>query len=159
MPIYLHIVCGCFPTTLTELISCERDYTALYFYIYCLTLYQRGKKNCQFLFKSIGTCFLRLSWWLSGKEPTCQCKRCKFSPLVGKIPWRRKWQLTPVFLTVKSCGQRSLADYSPWGHKRVRHKWVTKQQKELPQRETGNYTINIYTWCCKGTHLLWKDLA
>ena len=53
----------------------------------------------------------------SGKESTCQCRRCGFHPWVGKIPWRRKWQLTPVFLTEKSHGQRSLAGYSPWGHK------------------------------------------
>ena len=36
---------------------------------------------------------------------------------VGKIPWRRKWQPTPVFLLGKSHGQRSLVDYSPWGRK------------------------------------------
>ena len=35
----------------------------------------------------------------------------------GKIPWRRKWQPTPVVSPGKSCGQRNLADYSPWGHK------------------------------------------
>ena len=106
----------------------ERDYTALYFYIYYLTLYQRGK-NRQSLFKSIGTRFLRLSLWLSGKEPTCQSKRCKFSSLVGKIPWRRKWQLTPVFLTVKSCGQRSLADYSPWGPKELdTNEWLNNKR-------------------------------
>ena len=37
----------------------------------------------------------------SGKEPTCQCRRRKrhgFNPWVGKIPWRRAWQPTPVFL-------------------------------------------------------------
>ena len=34
-----------------------------------------------------------------------------------KIPWRRKWQPTPIFLPGKSHGQRILADYSPWGHK------------------------------------------
>ena len=33
-----------------------------------------------------------LLWWLSGKEPTCQCRRCEFNSWVGKIPWRRKWQ-------------------------------------------------------------------
>ena len=38
-------------------------------------------------------------------------------PWVGKIPWRRKWQATPVFLLEKSHGQRSLADCSPWCHK------------------------------------------
>ena len=54
--------------------------------------------------------------WLSCKEPTCQCKRCKkcrFNPWVGKIPWRRKWQHTPVFLPGKSYGYRRLAGYSP----------------------------------------------
>ena len=35
----------------------------------------------------------------------------------SEIPWRRKWQPTPVFLPGKSHGQRSLVDYSPWGHK------------------------------------------
>ena len=38
-----------------------------------------------------------------------------FDPFVGEeIPWRRKWQPTPVFLPRKSHGQRSLAGYSPW---------------------------------------------
>ena len=41
--------------------------------------------------------------------------RRRFDPWVGKIPWRRKWQPTPVFLPGKSYGQRSLAGYSPWG--------------------------------------------
>ena len=37
------------------------------------------------------------------------------SVCVGKGPWGRKWQPTPVFLPGKSQGQRSLAGYSPWG--------------------------------------------
>ena len=41
----------------------------------------------------------------------------RFDPWVGKIHWRRKWQPTQVFLPGKSHGQRSLAGYSPWGHK------------------------------------------
>ena len=40
-----------------------------------------------------------------------------FNPWVGKIPWRREWQLTPVFLPGAFHGQRSLVGYSPWGHK------------------------------------------
>ena len=48
--------------------------------------------------------------------------------LLGKIPWKRKWQPTPVFLLGKSHGQGTLAGYSPWG-RRVRHKLVTKQQQ------------------------------
>ena len=36
---------------------------------------------------------------------------------IGKIPWRRNWQPTPVFLPGKSHGRRSLVGYSPWGCK------------------------------------------
>jgi len=61
-----------------------------------------------------------LPWWPSGKESTCQCRRQGFDPWSGKIPWRRKWQLTPVFLPGKSHGQRSLVGYSPWGGKSQR---------------------------------------
>ena len=39
----------------------------------------------------------------------------------GKLPWRRKWQLTPVFLPGKSHGQRNLAGFSPCSCKRVGH--------------------------------------
>ena len=38
---------------------------------------------------------------------------------VGKIPWRTKGQPTPVFLTGKSLGQRTLEGYSPWGHREL----------------------------------------
>ena len=44
-----------------------------------------------------------------------QCGRPRFDPWVGKIPWRREWQPTPVSLPGKSHGQRSLVGYSPWG--------------------------------------------
>ena len=60
--------------------------------------------------------------WLSGKESACQCRshrKCSFNPLVGKIPWRRKWQSTPVVLPGKSHGQRSLAEYSTYGLKEL----------------------------------------
>ena len=63
---------------------------------------------------------LRPHWSFPGgasdQEPTCQCrrhKRCGFNPWVGKIPWRRAWQSTPVFLPRESHGQRSLESYSP----------------------------------------------
>ena len=54
-------------------------------------------------------------------------QECRLDPCVGKIPWRRKWQPTPVFLPGESRGQRSLEDYSPWGHKRVKNNLATKQ--------------------------------
>ena len=55
----------------------------------------------------------------TGKEHTCQWRKSKilrFNIWVKKIPWRRKWHPTPVFLPGESHGQRSLAGYSPWGH-------------------------------------------
>ena len=64
-----------------------------------------------------------LSLGTSGKEPSCQCRRCKshgFDPWIRKIPWRKAWQPTPVFLPGESYGQRSLVGYGPYCH-RVRH--------------------------------------
>ena len=52
----------------------------------------------------------------NGKEPACKCnrhKRCRFDPWVGKMPWKRAWQPTPVFLPGEPHGQRSLAGHSP----------------------------------------------
>jgi len=46
-----------------------------------------------------------------------QCRRPRFDPWVEKLPWRREWQPTPVFLPGEFHGQRSLAGYSSWGHK------------------------------------------
>jgi len=59
-----------------------------------------------------------LPQWLSGKESASQCRRHRtrgFNPWVGKIPWRRKWQPTPVILSGESHGQRSPVGYSPKG--------------------------------------------
>ena len=60
----------------------------------------------------------------TGKEPTCQHrkhKRSGFHPCVGKIPWRRAWQPTPVFLPGDSHEQRSLVGLQSIGLQRVRH--------------------------------------
>ena len=54
----------------------------------------------------------------SDKEPTSKYRRHKrhgFDPWVGKIPWRKAWQPTSVFLPGESHGQRTLAGYSPYG--------------------------------------------
>ena len=77
-----------------------------------------------------------------GKESTCQCRRHRrpgFDSWVRKILWSRiwsrKWQPTPAFLPGKFHGQRSLASYSPWGH------------KELDMTEhTHTHTCRSYTW-------------
>ena len=59
-----------------------------------------------------------------GKKICLQCQRPEFYPWVGKIHWRREWLPTPLFLPGEFHGQKSLAAYSPWGH-RVGHDWVT----------------------------------
>ena len=68
-----------------------------------------------------------LPWWLIRIESSYQCRRGMFDPWIKKMPWRRKWQPTPVFLPGKSHGQKSLVRYSPWGLK-VIHDLATKQQ-------------------------------
>ena len=70
--------------------------------------------------------------WLSGKESACQRRRCGFDPWVEKIPWRRKWQPTPVFLPGKSHGQRRLASYRQWGHKESDTTEQLTPQWEIP---------------------------
>ena len=60
--------------------------------------------------------------WLCGKESTCHCRRFKrnrFNSWVRKSLWSRNWQPAKVFLPGKLHGQRSLAGYSPWGHKEL----------------------------------------
>ena len=57
--------------------------------------------------------------WSSDKESSCQCRRLKrrgCNPWVRKIPWKRAWQPTPVFLPGGSHGQRSPLGYGPRGH-------------------------------------------
>ena len=51
--------------------------------------------------------------WFRWSRVCLQCRRPEFDPWVRKIPWRKKWQPTPIFLPGESYGQRNLADYSP----------------------------------------------
>ena len=59
---------------------------------------------------------VELPRWCSDKQSACQCrrhKRCGFYPWVGKIPWRRKWQPTPVFLYGEFCQVVRIGKRSP----------------------------------------------
>ena len=65
----------------------------------------------------------RFPRWPSGKEPACHCRRCRrheFNPWFRKIPQRRAWQPTPVFLPGESHGQKSLVGHSPRRHSQKR---------------------------------------
>ena len=67
--------------------------------------------------EAISTCtYQGLPQWLNGEDP-CAIRRWEFNPWVRKIPWRRVWQSTPIFLPGESHGQGSLVGYSPWGQK------------------------------------------
>ena len=93
-----------------------------------------------------------LPWWLSDKEFTLQCRRHRFNPWVRKMHWKRKWQPSPVFLPGKSHGQRSLADYGPWGHKGVSYNLVTKQHQRREQdgKGAGGRGIPLSPWIHQG---------
>ena len=64
-------------------------------------------------FRVYGTNYRSFPGSLDGKESTCSAG----DPWIRKIPWRREWQPTPIFLPGEFHGQRSLVDYSPWGCK------------------------------------------
>ena len=64
------------------------------------------------------TIFSWIPWWLSGKE--WNVRAAGSIPAFWRIPWRRKWQPTPVFSPGKSHGQRNLVGYSPRGYKWAR---------------------------------------
>ena len=74
------------------------------------------------------------------KEPTCQYRKCGFHSWVRKVPQRRKWQHTPVFLPQKSYVQRSLAGDSTWGHRSIEYNLATKQQHR--------YQISLVQFSC-----------
>ena len=96
--------------------------------------------------------------WLSGKESTYQCrwyKRGWFDPWVGKIPWRRKWQHTPVFLPGEPRGQRSLAGYIVHG---VAKSWA--QLSDWARTLTkGNTSLAISDFLCEDSDLRLKYLS
>ena len=73
-------------------------------------------------------CFVQFAWFCNGQNPlhiilnSHLKEKSQWAPTnageagdVGLIPWRKQWQPTPVFLPGEFHGQKSLADYSPWG--------------------------------------------
>ena len=80
-----------------------------------------------------------LPWWLSGKESTCQRRRRGFDPSVGKIPWNRAGQPTPVFLPGKIPWAEEPGSYSPWSDRRVGHDLATKQQQQFEKKRRNSW--------------------
>ena len=66
---------------------------------------------------------LSLPWWVRVKN--LHCRRPRFSPWIGKIPWRREWQPTPVFLPGEPPWTEEPGRLQSMVSHRVRHDWVT----------------------------------
>ena len=77
-----------------------------------------------------------------------QCRRCGFDPWVGKIPWRRKWQLTLVFLSGESHEQRSLVGESMGSQKSQDMTERLKQQQITENKETP-YILFLLLWAVR----------
>ena len=97
-----------------------------------------------------------LSWWLRQYRICLKHGRPRFDPWVRKIPWRRNWQLSPVFLPGESHGERSLARYSPWSQ------YIFSQIVSAAEHCTGQIvkpkcwswnSNTLATWCKELTHL------
>ena len=110
------------------------------------------------LYRSYLFCIMRYfqCGLLSSKESSCQFKRLRrhrFYPWVRKISWRKAWQPTPLFLPGESHGQRSLAGYSPQGHKELEtlneaeHVQVVQWSRiPLPMLETQEMWLRSPQW-------------
>ena len=110
--------------------------------------------------------FSGFSRWHSGKEPVCQCRRCKrhgFDPWVAKIPWKRNWQPTPAFLPGNPHGQRKLTDCSLGGHKELdtteRLSTANDSLEHLASHVSSNTAFNFkyFGWMYLKVYLPFKN--
>ena len=93
-----------------------------------------------------------------GKESTGRLRRPRFHPWVGKIPWRRAWPPTPVFLPGESHGQRT--DHTGHGVTESRHDSETEFREgpegsdvlmqELYLQKRGQHGQRPLGWCLVG---------
>ena len=109
----------------------------------------------------------KLLCWLSKLRICLQCRRPRFDPWLGKIPWRREWLLTPVFLLGEFHWQKGLAGYSPCGRKELdTTEWLTltlwKQnnyflsgkKKSWRKKTTGKHDFLPCIWISQLIHTL-----
>ena len=114
---------GRFPQEIRVYLRCSLTYVLVLSNFIVLLYRKHFEPNTMYL--TVLLMLFGLPWWLSDKESFCQCKNLRFNCWVRKIPWRRIWQLTPVFLPGKSHEQKRLGNptdrralgYSPRGCK------------------------------------------
>ena len=101
-------------------------------------------------------------WWRPGgsvvkKKYACQCRKAGLNSWVGKIPWRRAWQPTAVFLPEKFPGQKNLAGYNPWGRKESDTTEWLNDSKACCQGFTNTTYRYCYCCCCVNFRTLSHD--
>ena len=115
----------------------------------------RSLQNIEYssLCYTVGPSWLSIYFWLahrlSGKESACQCRRRGFDPWVGKIPWRRAWQPTSVFLPGESPRTEEPGGLQSMGSQRVGHDWVTKSSTGFfrgKNRQEANEATEFLVW-------------
>ena len=135
--------------------STTKDSTYLYEYLYThihimyVTAPDRKWSKCTSTSKrknELWYIHIKLPWWLSGKEHSCQCRRHRFDPQVRKIPWRWEWQPPPVFLPGESHGQRSLVGYGPWGCKELNMTEWLDNKNNVPIKEYYLGINGMHPW-------------
>ena len=84
-----------------------------------------------------------LPWWLRQSSICLQCRRPGFNPWVGKIPWRRAWQSTPVFLPGESPWTEEPGGLQSIGSQRAGHKRTAKDS--IAQQEDIFHMISVET--------------
>ena len=91
------------------------------------------------LFRSVSVCLMYLASLVAQwQRIRLQCRRRRFDPWIRRIPWRRKWQATPVFLPREFRGLRTLVGYSPQGHKQLD---TTDAAEHTPMLVASIFTI------------------
>ena len=101
-------------------------------------------KDLRSAYRPIARASLVAQWFKKKKKnlPAMQ-ENLWFNPWVRKIPWRRKWQPTPVLLLGEPHGQKSLVELQSMGSQRVRHKWRDHLSTEIQ----GEKPLEVQTEC------------
>ena len=101
-------------------------------------------------------------WWLRWYVICLQWGRPGFDPWIGKIPWRKEWQPTPVFLPEEFHGQKSLVSYSPWDCKELdkieRLTQACVHTRAHARTHTHTHT-HVYCCCCCSVTKLYSTLC
>ena len=112
---------------------------------------------CEIGGKELTMVLVGLPWWLRWLKNLPTMQEIWVWSLGWKIPWRREWQPTPVFLPGEFHGQRSLDSYSLWGRKESdTTEWLTHTHTET---HTHTHTQGTSYYKYRHSHSLKRDIA